>query len=350
VPDDSNVFPIFVGCQRSGTTLVRAIFDSHPELAVLHESHFLGPMARRRNVYDTANGFRLDRFITDLRKRFPFDAHGVSEASISASFDRVPPTDFADAVRRIYALYAQGKGKARYADKTPGHVMDMACLGEVFPEARFVHIVRDGRDVALALQDVEWGPEGIGAAALYWRQRVELGIRAGRALRDRYREVRYEDLLADPQGVVRSLCDFLNLAFADEMLRYGERADEVAAETHHPHQHSRLVLPPTRGLRDWRRSMAREDVAVFELLAGDILADLGYARASDELPARTRLDARRRALAAHLRRLPKRARRRALRMLSVAYRPAADHSPIDSRVGRQTRASSDDGRLASPSD
>jgi hypothetical protein len=342
-----SVFPMVVGSGRSGTTLLRAIFDSHPEMAVLHESHFLGQMARIRDVYERTGRFAADRFLSDLRERFPFEAHGLSQTTIADSFERDPPRDFADAVRQIFALYARSKGKARYADKTPEHVRAIPRLASLFPEARFVHVIRDGRDVALSLLDMGWGPQTVAAAALYWRQRVELGIKAGRVLPSRYREVKYEDLVADPEGVVRSLCEFLELSFDGRMLRYFERAEEVVAETGFPHQHRRLTLPPAAGLRDWRRSMASEDVALFEVLAGDVLGEVGYEQVLDQISTRMRLKARRRAAASHLRRIPHRARRAVGGIGSLFGGSKIGRAPIDARISRESQGRQEEDLAAS---
>lgn len=87
------------------------------------------------------------------------------------------------------------------------------------------------------------------------------------------------------------------------MFRYPERAAEVARGSAFPEEHGRLVLPPTKGLRDWRTQMSMEDVTAFELLAGDLLTDLGYERAVERPRVRARARATRRRLHIEARRL-----------------------------------------------
>jgi hypothetical protein len=203
-----------------------------------------------------------------------------------------PPASFPDAVRRAYGQWAAHAGKPRYADKTPMHVSHLPRLARMFPEARFVHLVRDGRDVALSYCTVEWGPATVTEAALLWRRRVAAGRRAGRRLGPgRYREVRYEDLVAEPERVVRELCAFLDLAWDDTLLRYPARAGEVIAATRFPAAHDRLRLPPTPGLRDWRRDMDPVDIAAFEAVAGRELVAFGYAPAGPAPSASARAGA-----------------------------------------------------------
>ncbi len=178
----------------------------------------------------------------------------------------------------VFAAYAAAHGKARYGDKTPGYVTGIGLLAEAFPESRFVHIIRDGRDVALGYLDRdEWGPSTLPDAAFYWASRVERGRAAGRALgASRYTESRYEDLVDDPEAVTRRLCGFLDLEFEEGMLRFHERGAAFIASTKDPQAFGGLSRPITPGMRDWRTEMAADDVLRFEAIAGDLLEELGY--------------------------------------------------------------------------
>ncbi len=272
------VFPFFVGSGRSGTTLFRNVFDSHPQLAVMHEGHFIGAMARLRRRYETRDGFATTTFVNDLYRNDNFLRQGVERAIVTGALVESPPGDLADAVRRVLECFAAVNDKPYYGDKTPGYVAQIAQLSEMFPDAKFVHIIRDGRDVATSYLDRdEWGPSTIGEAAYYWRTRVGRGSEVGGRLGPhRYREVRYEDMVEDPEGTARELCDFLGLDFDPAMMAYHEKGREFAASTKHPDAFAGLSKPVTKGMRDWRSEMAPEDVALFETIAGDLLRRLGY--------------------------------------------------------------------------
>ena len=184
-----------------------------------------------------------------------------------------------EALRRLYAAYAAQDGKRRYGDKTPTAVLRMDLISAALPEARFIHIVRDGRDVALSVLGRPWGPGTITRAALWWKRAVIEGRRSARRLGPtRYVEVRYESLVSDPEPLVGSLAEFAGLVFRDEMLRYYEREVFLRGLDPSGTGHARLRLPPTPGLRDWRSQMAPEDVGQFEGLAGGLLEELGYER------------------------------------------------------------------------
>lgn len=273
-------FPFFLGCGRSGTTLLRSMFDAHPEMAVPYESHFVVALGRAgpRQRYETERGFAIERFVSDLLAQFAFSHWGIGERELHEVLHTRPPLSYADAVRRVFSLYAGRQGKRRYADKTANYVLSMPLLADLFDEARFVHVVRDGRDVALSWLDTDWdfGPRTVEEAALYWRYYVQRGRRTGRDLGSRYCEIVYERLVADPEGALRELCSFLDLSYHPAMLGYFEHADELLSSMPRPGQHQSLAQPVTGGLRDWRTQMPPQDVALFEGLAGSVLGELGY--------------------------------------------------------------------------
>jgi hypothetical protein len=270
-------FPFVLGSGRSGTTLLRAMLDSHPQLAIPGESWFLvelEPRFRRRWL----RRFDCDAFASEILQHERFQNWGIPEGAVRAALGASAPATYPDAVRVLYRVYADHHGKARYGDKTPGHVLHIPLIAAMFPEALFVHIIRDGHDVALSLREIdEWGPRQVAGAAKYWVQHVEAGQAAGATLgASRYLEVRYEDLVADPEGVLRRTCAFIDLPYDATMLTYYERADEVMSAVALPHHHERIRKPPTAGLRSWQTEMAPDDVAAFEAIAGPLLAQLGY--------------------------------------------------------------------------
>jgi len=118
--------------------------------------------------------------------------------------------------------------------------------------------------------------------ALWWRWQVEQGRRDGAALGPtRYHELTYETLVARPEQTLARTAAFLGLPDAPEMAAY-----HVGRTTHRPGRSAKgNWLPPTTGLRDWRTALSERDRALFEALAGDLLAELGYPPGVDEVPA-----------------------------------------------------------------
>jgi hypothetical protein len=329
-------FPFIVARGRSGTTLLRAMFDSHPEMAVPPESHFLVTMGRRRRRYEAGNGLAVDRFVDDLANHYGFRRWDIDAGSMRARLMESGAATYAQAMREVFGLYAERYGKSRYAEKTPMNVMHIPFLSQVFPESRFIHLVRDGRDVALSYLDADFGVESVGESAIYWRRFVRKGRRDGRRLGSRYREIRYEDLLADPEAILRSLCAFVELPYDPAMLTYHRQADRILETTSHREHHERLHLPPTRGLRDWRTQMDDASLALFEALAGDLLDQVGYERGAGQISRSTRIKMSGVRFATLARRLQRRAAK-GLRGLRPTPRhrsrslPAVPNQPLPTR-------------------
>ena len=288
-----NPFVFVLGCQRSGTTLLRQMLDAHPELVVTSDTEFITRVLPPGAPADAK-----------LEPEMVERAIGYRTRSGRAGFDHLELSD--ETVRRLAAsaeTYAQfvtllfdevaaQHGKALAGDKTPDYSRYVAFLHGLFPRARFVDIVRDGRDVTLSmLQWAKTGPRGpvrtvvwqehpVAACALWWTDMVRSAARDGARLpAGHYLRIRYEDLIAEPEAVLERITDFLGLRFSTDMLSYyeGQRQVRRPGETSN--------LPPTAGLRNWRQQMESADVDVFEALAGDLLGDLGYERAVVRFPS-----------------------------------------------------------------
>jgi hypothetical protein len=264
--------PFFiVGCPRSGTTLLRLMLDAHPRLAVPRESHWVVGLPRSR-FGRLSRPRTLDEALADQRvRRWDVDPNVLREETRGAR-----PSTYPELVSAVFSAYAAAHGKARWGDKTPPYVTFLPQLDRWFPDAQFVHIIRDGRQVATSLIEHRWGPRTAVKGGFWWRRMVTAGRRDGSRLTgDRYLELRLEDLVADPDGALRRVCAFLGEDYAAEMLDYGTRpaTRAVAAEqgSHH------VVKPPTEGLRDWRAGRGPlERRAIEEACSPHLLAALGY--------------------------------------------------------------------------
>jgi hypothetical protein len=159
------------------------------------------------------------------------------------------------------------------------YMQRLPLLERLFPDARYVHLIRDGRDTAVSFLSMPAGivtrtwahPETAGEFACQWRAEVEAARALGERVGSRYLETRYEELVADPERELRRICELAGLEFEASMLEYAGKVD-VSAK---PHQQS-LTKAPTPGLRDWRSELSPADAEAFEEVAGDLLRELGY--------------------------------------------------------------------------
>ena len=266
--------PFIVGCGRSGTTLLAVMLDSHPSIAIPGESGFL---LRISSQAPPADGDVVGAFVHSVRGLRRFRAWGLTEEEVRRGLGDLGPTTMSAALLGTYRLYAAKVGKSIPGDKTPEHVQLIPQLAAIFPNAVFIHVIRDGRNVALATLDAPWGPKSVPESARYWRRRVNVGRRRGSALGSgRYMEVHYEDLLADPEAELRRVCKFLGVTYDSAMLDYKSASKRQATMTYERHAFRSLMLAPTKGLRDWPTQLAPADVKAFDVLAGGTLREFGY--------------------------------------------------------------------------
>jgi Sulfotransferase family len=283
--------PFVVGVTRSGTTLLRLMLDAHPEMAVPPETHFVLDVIRAFKAGPvTAEGF-VD--IVTSHRRWP--DFGLEPAALRERVAELSPLEPGEALRTFYRLYAERAGKLRWGDKTPGYLRRMRAIERVLPEARFVHLIRDGRDVAVSITGLHFGPQTVQDAAERWARRIRRARRQGAKVRS-YTEVRYEDLVADPEPTLRRICGIIELHWDDAMLEYHQRAPERLSEITRDLRrgkesregevipadqrvaiHERASRPPQSDrVGRWRSEMSEADRQVFARTAGDLLEELGY--------------------------------------------------------------------------
>src|SRR5262245_61244075 len=283
-----------VGVGRSGTTLLRMMLDAHPELAIPPETHFVLPFIQASGKLRFNPRTATRSIVRDERRRW--NDFGLAEPDLLARFETVEPFNTSDALRAFYQLYADKHGKRRWGDKTPDYVRKMKKIQNTLPEARFIHVIRDGRDAGLShnARIAKRGKEPVPARELArrWRKRV-MKSRDDAAAVDGYLEVRYEDLVEDTESVLRRVCELIELGYDPAMLTYHERAEErlqemagaLPARKGRPEReagervdaHALTTRPPdAERVAVWKREMSEAENAEFEEAAGYLLDELGY--------------------------------------------------------------------------
>jgi hypothetical protein len=159
-------------------------------------------------------------------------------------------------------------------DDTPSNKNFFMTLRDLYPEARYIHIVRDGRAVANSVLKKDWGPNTCLLAAYWWQNHLAHGLAAEQALGpERILRVRYEDILNDPQGELAAICAWLGIEYSDHMLEPGANSLDVRASTFNPLASRK---PEPARAHAWRSALTRRQVEVFESATRDMLRYLGY--------------------------------------------------------------------------
>jgi hypothetical protein len=287
------IMPFVIGAPRSGTTLLRLMLDAHPELSIPPETGFVSILKQHENISD----IDLDTFfqyVTHFPANSPnWDDFVIERQVFRRQLESLNPFTVADGFRTFYRLYAARFGKSRWGDKTPTYFRYMNEIAETLPEARFVHIIRDGRDVALSLRDLWFSPgRDMETLAEHWKAAIHQSRAWGEGHKLQYLEIFYEDLIVQPESTLRTVCNFIELPFAPEILTYHQSAPERLKEqttrfkvdgTVLATQEQRLsihrltlVQPDESRIGVWKREMSDEERARYEAIGGDLLKQLGY--------------------------------------------------------------------------
>ena len=267
--------PVFIlGVPRSGTTLLRTLLDCHPNIACGPEAPWLA------GSYGGAVSFK------QMLKTLTEDQHGPV-----ANFSGVKRADVARAlgmaVNEIFMHYAASKGKERWVEKTPNHAMDIDLLHELFPDALYLHILRDGRDVACStyngrknwgmIPDVDGPIEITRMNSLERWGRWEALIEAARTAHGLpMHTFRYEDLIRDPGGVLSQVLAFMGEEYVDGITDYRTSEHDFPAwEAGSTDGRSKHGLTAA-SLGRWESEFPAQELATMSDLTRQTLARHGY--------------------------------------------------------------------------
>lgn len=266
------------GMERSGTTLLSMLVGAHPEIAVpLATAGLWYAFDERQPDYGhLATEGDLQRIVTDIcaHERIRRWDEPISPQDV-LPFCRVG--DYASVIAAFHTAYARKKGKSRWANIDIATLDRLHRTNELFPEAKFIHIYRDARDVALSTQTMPYRSGNLAECAHAWTRRLTMNFRMGRVLgAERYLAIAYEDLVNTPETILTRLCSFLGVGYSPRMLAYAEdAAAKVPADR-------RWLWPNLDGSLDrsatqrWKSGMSAAKRIVVERYAAPLLRELGY--------------------------------------------------------------------------
>jgi hypothetical protein len=282
--------PFFiVGNDRSGTTMIRLVLD-RGDVAIPPESMFLVDFARVRRSGDLSDPEAAESFVRRVWEHPRVRLWNLPGGPPSVPSGLSHEDAYRFGVEAPFRAYARAQGKERWADKTPLYLAHLDELDAVWPDARFVVLVRDGRDVALSLMHVPFGPNNVWASARFWADGIRRGEEAERRYPGRVLTVRYEDVVADPRSETRRICEFVGLAYEDDLLAI-ERTDASKVLKDQAGWFTNVwagINPSAVG--KWRTAMSPAQQRIFASVAGPELERMGYeaGEAASPLGARVR--------------------------------------------------------------
>ncbi|WP_197046710.1 sulfotransferase family protein [Oceanobacillus salinisoli] len=272
--------PFFIiGSGRSGNTLLRAILTSHSDISIPPESYVLGSMVRKYQSLNFLNWEELVKVIIGELEAHP--QFSTWEISLDPIYKRLLSLDsnkrtLANIIDLIYCFYSEQKfpGFKIWGDKTPLNTLNLKWIDKVFSKAKYIHIIRDGRDVVCSYKKANL--YNIEEASCRWNKSIELSRSFGKSKSpDRYMEVRYEDLVRNPENEIKSICEFLQIEYNVNMLNFQRNFNKLG-DTKLPHHGNLKNKINVTSIGKWKGQLNEEERVNIENMLHKNLKLLGY--------------------------------------------------------------------------
>jgi hypothetical protein len=272
-PEKLNFF-FLVGCPRSGTTLLQRLLDAHPDVAVAPETFFIERFWQKREEYGPLDDDRcFERLLHDISAVPEFAEMGLNK---DAFFERATGARTYPVLFRLWlAMYAEQRGVRHVGEKTPSHALHMPTLAEFFPESRFINIIRDPRAVVNSLRHVPWSKGCTKGDAEIWRRYAKTARHALASKDARLTNVRYEELVTDPEQKLKEVCEFLGLSYDREMMNFPSKSTSVNPERE-PWKKNVMKPVSVDSLTSWKQELVAERVTQAEAVAFWEMREWGY--------------------------------------------------------------------------
>ena len=274
------VAPFFiVGSSRSGSTLLRLMLASHSCIAIPSETWYLTALVGKFPFDRPLQEDEISGAISVMTNHYTWPDMGLDAAEMRRRAANLSGVRLRDLVEIVYLWHMEVEGKSRWGDKTPAYIEIIPPLAAMFDDAKFIHLIRDGRDVAKSFQRQGWHGPWMHGYTREWSRAVELDMKLSKTLlNERILRVLYEDLVLNPEATLRRICAFIDERFEDRMLHWHGKVDDAIPlrdKTFHSGL-SRDLNPSDVGR--WKREMTSREIFVAEALIGTQLGHFGYER------------------------------------------------------------------------
>lgn len=263
--------------------MLRLMLDAHPNILIPPEAHFI------KNLYSTYGRKKSwslkdkERFIDDLQLDHKVKFWRLDYGQLRKALLKLPQnTGFRQVCDTVYSCYSSPFPKKEiefFGDKAPNNSLYLDLLLKLYPDAIFIHLVRDYRDVIEAFLMVNFESHVVSSLAYRWNMYNEPFLRYQRQFPDKFYLVRYEDLVANPEKEMSQLLSRLNLSFSSDMLRFHETAKEIKSHLKDDESHFFKSLDEpinTTKVGRWRTALNEKQIRTAEHICGKLGQKLGY--------------------------------------------------------------------------
>lgn len=258
--------------------MLRLMLASHSRIDVPPETGFLAPLVRRFTLDRPLTPGEVERVVSLITSHDKWVDMKLDAGEFRRKVGQLTRPYLRDLVGAFYRCHKEAEGKARWGDKTPSYIEIVPQLASMYPGARFIHVVRDGRDVARSVLARDWaGSRWLHDNTREWSRAIEFHWRWARSAHpDRMLLVHYEDLVLDTETALRRICRFIGEEFETQMLSW-QRTVDVQVSPRERNQHTKLKLTiGAEGIACWKREMSAREMFISEAFMGANLRRLGY--------------------------------------------------------------------------
>jgi hypothetical protein len=279
-------FFFILGRPRTGTTLLRSLFDAHPNVQIPWECQFVLNLYPNYGKLKYWNPGTLKQFYSDLLKQWQFSAWNVDLDKLQSDLQACAgETSYATICQVVYlnhiSLYPKEEIRL-IGDKNHGYTIYTGRLLKLFPDARFVYILRDYRDNFQSVKNVDFELPVVSLVVFKWKYFYKKALQAAKKHPGSFYFIRYEDLASDPENNLRKICDFLDLPYVPDVFDFykmkGKAEEKYPADILEKHHKSLFNPVNTSRIGLWEKSMNDRQVKLADYVAGKYADQAGYLR------------------------------------------------------------------------
>lgn len=278
--EDSQLVPFFIfGSPRSGTSLLSRMLDSHESMVVPNESLIFKMFAAHLHLYGDLSQIDNQRVLLQDILNTRVIGYWTPKPLFEDVAQRINRPGFAGVVEALICSRGKDKALEAWGEKSPGHVFYWTDIKQAFPEARVIHIVRDGRDVATSIINARMGPKTYYAAAKMWTDYLDGIARIKQDCDPRhFVEIKYEDLLENPEHNLSAICQMIGVEFSPSMLNFFQKDTNYNTDSTNSANLQKPVIASNK--EKWREALSPEQLQEFETVAAEHLLKHGYQNAN----------------------------------------------------------------------
>ena len=271
--------PIFiVGCERSGTTILRLMLNEHSRIALPPQTKFSRKVYKRRllfgNLVIKENRRKIIQWMLERKNNTKLVDLKLDDKVLEKIWNKC--TTLGAIIASVFQQYALERNKPRWGDKRPYYIRYITQLFRLYPDAQIIHVVRDGHDCLASLKRMPWWKKNAIFSMLNWRHAVRIGSNAANVYKDQFMEIRYEDLIKEPESQLEQICEFLNESYEPEMINFHLNAQQNIPEYKKP-WHYKTSKPLTATfIGQWRKELSKGETQILEWCAQKELMKWNY--------------------------------------------------------------------------